>query len=90
MSFRIPGRYSGYSPGINIMVGWTNLSAIQVTRYLCASCGFIEAWVDSADDIAKVKKKVCFLNGVVRIVLATCSLDTMRSIWICIFDADPE
>jgi hypothetical protein len=54
---RIPGRYSRYSPGINIIVGWTNLSAIQVTRYLCASCGFIEAWVDSSDDIAKIKKK---------------------------------
>jgi hypothetical protein len=54
---RIPGRLSANSPGINITVGWTNFSAVQVTRYLCASCGFIEEWVDFPDDIAKVKKK---------------------------------
>jgi hypothetical protein len=54
---RIPGRYSGYSPGINIIIGWTNLSAIQVTRYLCASSGFIEARGDSSDDMAKINKQ---------------------------------
>jgi predicted RNA-binding Zn-ribbon protein involved in translation (DUF1610 family) len=33
--------------------GWTG---VAVTRYLCASCGYIEEWVDSADGIAKIKK----------------------------------
>jgi hypothetical protein len=36
------------------MLGATN--AVGVTQYLCASCGYIEEWVDSSDDIAKVKK----------------------------------
>jgi hypothetical protein len=39
------------------MVGRTIISAVKVTRYLCASCGFIEEWVDSPDDLAKLKKK---------------------------------
>lgn len=30
---------------------------VSHTRYLCASCGFNEEWIDSPDDIAKVKKK---------------------------------
>lgn len=33
------------------------MSAVGVTRYLCASCGFIEEWIDQADDITKLKKK---------------------------------
>ena len=53
---RIPGEIR-YGVGNNIKVGWTIYSAVKVTRYLCASCGFIEEWVDSADDIDKLKKK---------------------------------
>jgi transposase-like protein len=30
-------------------------SGVGVTRYLCASCGYIEEWVDSADDRARIK-----------------------------------
>jgi hypothetical protein len=33
------------------------VTGVAVTRYLCASCGFIEEWIDSADDIAKLKEK---------------------------------
>jgi hypothetical protein len=33
------------------------LSRRQSTRYLCASCGFIEEWIDAAADVAKVKTK---------------------------------
>ena len=39
------------------MAGATVFSAVKVTRYLCAACGFSEEWVNSADDIAKLKKK---------------------------------
>jgi predicted RNA-binding Zn-ribbon protein involved in translation (DUF1610 family) len=42
---------------IGIMGPW---SAVRVTRYLCAACGFIEEWIDSADDIAKLKTKYPF------------------------------
>jgi ribosomal protein S27AE len=54
---RIPGVVGGYGAGNNIFVGRTIFSAIKVTRYLCGSCGFSEEWIDSADDIAKIKKK---------------------------------
>jgi hypothetical protein len=43
--------------GNSIIVGMTIFNAAKVTRYLCASCGFSEEWIDSTDDIAKIKKK---------------------------------
>lgn len=54
---RIPGIAGAFGAGNNIMVGMSILSAVKVTRYLCAACGFCEEWIDSADDIAKIKKK---------------------------------
>jgi hypothetical protein len=54
---RIPGDVRGFGAGNNITIGATIFSAIKVTRYLCAACGFSEEWVDSSDDIAKLKKK---------------------------------
>jgi hypothetical protein len=54
---RIPGRAGAYGAGNNIPAGMTYFSAVKVTRYLCGACGFSEEWVDSADDIAKLKKK---------------------------------
>jgi transposase-like protein len=53
---RIPiSRGGGYNW---IFLGmWGAVNAVGVTRYLCASCGYIEEWIDSADDIAKVKKR---------------------------------
>jgi ribosomal protein S27AE len=32
-------------------------SVVWLTLYVCGSCGFSEEWIDSADDIAKVKKR---------------------------------
>ncbi|MGO9004857.1 MAG: hypothetical protein ACLQIQ_00915 [Beijerinckiaceae bacterium] len=43
--------------GNSIVVGITIFNAVKVTRYLCASCGFSEEWIDAAADIAKIKKK---------------------------------
>jgi len=55
---RIPGKIGRYgSDQANILVGWTIYNVAKVTRFLCASCGFIEHWVESADDLATVKKK---------------------------------
>jgi transposase-like protein len=54
---RIPGQTRGFGAGNNITTGGTILSAVKVTRYLCASCGYSEEWIDSPDDIAKLKKK---------------------------------
>ena len=54
---RIEGDVRGYGAGNNIAVGSTVFSAVKVTRYLCGSCGFSEEWIDTDDDIAKLKKK---------------------------------
>jgi hypothetical protein len=54
---RIPGDVRGFGAGNNVMVGKTIFSAVKVTRYLCASCGFSEEWIESAADIASIKKK---------------------------------
>ncbi len=42
------------------MVGVTIFNAVKVTRFLCGSCGFSEEWVESTDDIARIKKKYSF------------------------------
>jgi endogenous inhibitor of DNA gyrase (YacG/DUF329 family) len=54
---RIPGEARPFGAGNNIMIGGTIFRAVKVTRYLCASCGFSEEWIDSSDDITKLKKK---------------------------------
>jgi predicted RNA-binding Zn-ribbon protein involved in translation (DUF1610 family) len=54
---RIPGEARAFGAGNNIVVGGTIFSAVKVTRYLCASCGFSEEWVESVDDIASIKKR---------------------------------
>ncbi len=54
---RVPGEVGSYGAGNNIRVGWTVFHAVKVTRYLCASCGFLEEWIDSPGDIGRVKKK---------------------------------
>jgi ribosomal protein S27AE len=53
---RIPGSVGGYGAGNNILAGHTIFSAVKVTRYLCASCGYTEEWIDDANDIEKLKK----------------------------------
>lgn len=56
----IPGRVGVYGAGNNIPVGWTNLSAVKVNRYLCCRCGYSEEWIDKADIpalVAKYKKE---------------------------------
>ncbi|WP_255420992.1 hypothetical protein [Atopobacter sp. AH10] len=37
------------------MTGATIFSAVNVSRYVCATCGYIEEWV-YLEDIAKIKK----------------------------------
>jgi hypothetical protein len=54
---RIPGKVGAYGSGNNISIGRIVFSGVPVTRYLCTSCGFSEEWVDSVEDIAKVKQK---------------------------------
>jgi transposase-like protein len=32
-------------------------NTVKVTKYLCASCGYIENWINAAEDVARVKKR---------------------------------
>ena len=52
---RIPGEARAFGAGNNISVGSTIFGAVKVTRYLCTACGFSEEWIESADDIARIK-----------------------------------
>lgn len=53
---RIPGWQGVEGSGNYIPIGWWAGDA-KVARYLCGQCGFSEEWVESPDDIAKVRKK---------------------------------
>lgn len=53
---RIPGS-NAIGVGNSIMVGRTVGSAVNVTRYLCCECGFLEEWIDSREDIESIIKK---------------------------------
>ncbi|MBU5484386.1 hypothetical protein KQI86_08605 [Clostridium sp. MSJ-11] len=48
---RIPGKAGSYGSGNIIMTGFTVLSAIKITRYLCCDCGYSEEWIDDKEDI---------------------------------------
>lgn len=54
---RIPGEVGGFGVGNNIPTGSTIFSRVKVTRYLCVQCGYSEEWVDSSDDLAKLREK---------------------------------
>jgi predicted nucleic-acid-binding Zn-ribbon protein len=52
---RIPARLPA-SSGENI-VNIGLMKAVKVTRYVCATCGFSEEWVESHDDIEKLRAR---------------------------------
>jgi predicted nucleic-acid-binding Zn-ribbon protein len=55
---RVPGNATGTGAGNNIIVGSTLfLKFVLVTRYLCGSCGFSEEWIDTPEDIAKIRQQ---------------------------------
>jgi len=55
---RVPGEARSYGAGNNIVVSGPILfKFVLVMRYVCGSCGFSEEWIDTAEDIAKVRKK---------------------------------
>lgn len=51
---RIDGHTGAYGIGNNIMTGKTIFSTVNVHRYICCSCGFVEEWIDR-EDIEAVK-----------------------------------
>ena len=50
---RIPGVVGPYGAAILL----TTLSAVPVSRYACLNCGFVEEWIDTPDDLAKLRRK---------------------------------
>ena len=56
---RVPGEARAYGAGNNSIVvsGSILFKFVLVMRYVCGSCGFSEEWIDTPDDIAKVRKK---------------------------------
>lgn len=62
---RIPGDVGMYGAGNNIIKGhWIkgNLIKVLVTRYLCASCGYSEEWVENKEGIRELKEKYGILE----------------------------
>ena len=59
---RIPGETRGFGAGNNISVGATIFSAVKVTRYLCASCGFSEELDQLGRQMAGFRKKYAASN----------------------------
>ncbi len=51
---RVPGKRAPGGAGNLIQVGWYLFSTVKPVRYVCATCGFMEEWLDSAEDIGRV------------------------------------
>ncbi|MBO7472963.1 MAG: hypothetical protein J6U00_03005 [Ruminococcus sp.] len=49
------GYTGGYGSGSNIMYGVTIFSAVDVDRYICGNCGYVEHFVRKPD-IERLKK----------------------------------
>jgi|KBSSwiStaDraftv2_1062776.scaffolds.fasta_scaffold3838937_1 Zn ribbon nucleic-acid-binding protein len=54
---RVPGYVGPHNSGNNIPMGITIFSSVKVTRYVCGACGFSEEWLDSPDDIERLRQK---------------------------------
>lgn len=54
---RVPGEVLAFGAGNNIRLGRLVTNAAPVSRYLCASCGFVEEWIEDPADLAKLKAK---------------------------------
>ena len=54
---RIEGQTGAYGSGNNIPIGLTMFSAVKVARFLCLNCGFSEEWIESREDLEKIRSK---------------------------------
>jgi predicted nucleic-acid-binding Zn-ribbon protein len=53
---RIPARIPATTSENIIQVGLMT-RAVRVTRYVCATCGFSEEWIESLDEIEKLRNR---------------------------------
>jgi hypothetical protein len=49
---RVPGAFGAQSAAIPV-----GLTAVPVTRYVCATCGRVDHFVDDDADLARLRKK---------------------------------
>jgi predicted RNA-binding Zn-ribbon protein involved in translation (DUF1610 family) len=50
---RVPDEAGAYGAAQTVRAG--NLfQRVQVSRYVCATCGFVEQWIDDADDLRRI------------------------------------
>jgi len=55
---RIPGkREAGGAGNLTSVSSWNLFNAVAPTLHVCGSCGYMENWVTSARDIARLKAK---------------------------------
>ena len=52
---QIPGQIGAYGSGNNVPLGLFK-SPVKVTRFLCGKCGFSEEWIDSGEEIERLRK----------------------------------
>lgn len=52
----IPGNMGAYGVGNNVPLGFGIFSYEKVNRYLCATCGYSEEWVDR-EDLKRISEK---------------------------------
>ena len=54
----IPGAPGSHKTGEPIPVGGVVIiESVLISRYLCGGCGYSEEWIDSDDDLAKVRER---------------------------------
>jgi hypothetical protein len=61
---KIPGNTRPAGVGNNVNVGFWGFNGIPVTRYLCGSCGYLEQWIDAAEDIDRIKDYYGLFSGI--------------------------
>lgn len=55
---RIPGKRDGGGAGNLISVSrWNFFASVKPVMHLCGACGYLENWLDSPADIARVKAR---------------------------------
>ena len=54
---RVPGQTGAVGIGNSISIGSVRSTLIDVSRYVCSECGYIEEWIVDNEDINKVVKK---------------------------------
>ena len=53
---RIPDNPNRYSSGNNIYTTAVTLTGkIPVIRYVCCDCGYVENWVETENELSKIK-----------------------------------